>query len=110
MNNRRTDPTPAVSAALGLVILSDQRENDRRNKARRRGDAESVEHMLAALSDDAEVKAFSLGGSRHRKSALYPCGCVVVDPVATAGSLQLLECPTHAALQAKLRRRQSDRH
>jgi hypothetical protein len=56
------------------------------------------------------VKTFSLGGSRARKSAVYSCGCVAVDPKVSTARLQLLQCPTHAALQAKLRRRQTDRH
>jgi hypothetical protein len=109
--SRRNDPEPAVGAALGLVLLPDQRSDDRRQHLRRRGDAASVEQMLAvAQSEDGVVKTFALGGSHSRKSALYNCGCVVVDPVKTTGQLQLLECPTHAALQAKLRRRQTDRH
>jgi hypothetical protein len=109
--NRRNDPDPAVAAALGLVILTDQRAEDRRAQRRRRGDASSVNQIVSSLPEDAGVKTFTLnGGNRERKSALYACGCVVVDPVAQTGSLQVLECPTHAALQAKLRRRQTDRH
>ena len=107
--SRRERPEPAVAAALGLVLLPDQRSNDRRRQLRRRGDANSVSAMLSA-HDASIVKTFTLAGSRARKSALYDCGCVVVDPIATTGSLQVLECPTHAALQAKLRRRQTDRH
>jgi hypothetical protein len=34
---------------------------------------------------------------------------VAVDSAAASAPLQLLECPTHAALHAKLRRRQTDR-
>jgi hypothetical protein len=108
--NRRTDLAPAVGAALGLVLLSDQRANDRRLQLRRRGDANSVDHMLAATRDVDVLKTFALGGSERRKSALYTCGCVVVDPVSSIGQLQLLECPTHAALRSKLRRRRTDRH
>jgi hypothetical protein len=108
--DRRNDLTPAVGAALGLVLLTDQRANERRRRLRRRGDANSVAHLLAAARDLDGVEAFSLGGSRQRKSALFNCGCVVVDPVSGAGQLQLLECPTHAALAAKLRRRRTDRH
>jgi hypothetical protein len=65
---------------------------------------------MISTHDASVVKTFTLAGSRTRKSALYECGCVVVDPIATTGALQVLECPTHAALQAKLRRRQTDRH
>jgi hypothetical protein len=104
---RRNLPDPAVGAALGLVLSSDPRATDRRSLARRRGDAASVSELVSDRS--CEVKAFTVAGSRERKSALYECGCIVVDPVASTGSLQLLECPTHAALQAQLRRRQSDR-
>jgi hypothetical protein len=50
-----------------------------------------------------------VGGTRARNSVLYACGCVAVDPAGATANVQLLECPTHAALQAKLRRRQSDR-
>jgi len=60
---------------------------------RRRVDAESVVETV----------------SRGPKSVVYGCGCVAVDPTATKEQLQLLECPTHAALRAKLRRRQTDR-
>lgn len=79
---------------------------------RRRGDAHSVAETLESVPDGATVKTFSLGGgANERKSAMYSCGCVAVDPVAsTSGRLQVLHCPTHAALQAKLRRRQTDRH
>lgn len=107
--NRRERLDPAVAAALGLVLLPDQRSDDRRRQLRRRGDAISVTEMLSS-HDAAAVKTFTLAGSGERKSALYDCGCVVVDPVAPSRSLQVLECPTHAALQAKLRRRQTDRH
>ena len=106
--NRRDLPDPAVAAALGLVLSPEQRSNDRRQQQRRRGDACSVSEMLDS-HDDSVVKTFTLKGSGDRKSALYDCGCVVVDN-ARAGGLQVLECPTHAALQSKLRRRQSDRH
>jgi hypothetical protein len=107
---RRNDLAPAAGAALGLVLLTDQRANARRRRLRRRGDANSVVHLLAAARDLDGIEAFSLGGSQRRKSALYDCGCVVVDPLSGAGQLQLLECPTHADLRAKLRRRRADRH
>jgi hypothetical protein len=107
---RRGDPDPAVAAALDLVLPPDQRASDRRRQCRRRGDAASVTQMLDSMQDEAAVKAFALCGSSARRSAIYDCGCVVVDPIANRGQLQVLECPTHAALQAKLRRRQTDRH
>jgi hypothetical protein len=79
---------------------------------RRRGDAYSVAETLESVPDGAIVKTFSLGGgASERKSAVYSCGCIAVDPVAaTSARLHVLHCPTHAALQAKLRRRQTDRH
>lgn len=95
--SRQNDPDPAIGAAL------------RCDRLRRRGDANSVTEMLGA-SHDANVKTFALGNARTRKSALHECGCVVVDPIELSGHLQVLECPTHAALQTKLRRRQTDRH
>jgi len=75
--------------------------------SRRRGDAHSVAEMLAGAPEGAIVKTFTLAG--NRASAVYSCGCVAVDPSVSTAQLQLLECPTHAALQAKLRRRQTDR-
>jgi len=77
---------------------------------RRRIDAHSIAETLANVPEGAVVKTFSLGGSSERKSAVYSCGCVAVDPLAATAHLQLLQCPTHAELQAKLRRRQTDRH
>jgi hypothetical protein len=77
---------------------------------RRRADAHSVAETLSSVPAGAVVKTFTLGGSSERKSAMYSCGCVAVDPLAETAHLQLLECPTHAALHAKLRRRQSDRN
>jgi len=74
---------------------------------RRRVDAHSIAETLATVPEGAIVKTFTLGGSRA--SAVYSCGCVAVDPSVSTEHLQLLECPTHAALQAKLRRRQTDR-
>jgi hypothetical protein len=76
---------------------------------RRRADAHSVNEALANEPEGAVVKTFAAGGARERQSAVYSCGCVAVDPPATTAHLQLLECPTHAALHAKLRRRQTDR-
>ena len=76
---------------------------------RRLADAHSVAETLANVPKGADVKMFTLRGSSERKSAVYSCGCVAVDPLATTSPLQLLECPTHAALHAKLRRRQTDR-
>jgi hypothetical protein len=76
---------------------------------RRRADAHSVTETLSNVPAGAVVKTFTLGGARERKSAMYSCGCLAVDPPAETAHLQLLECPTHAALHAKLRRRQSDR-
>ena len=84
--------------------------DDRRQFSRRRSDAHSVAETLSVAPADAIVKTFTLGGAGARKSALYRCGCVAVDPVESADRLQLLECPTHAALQAKLRRRRTDHH
>jgi hypothetical protein len=107
--NRRIDPAAAVNAALGCVLASDPRANERRKCSRRRGDAASVSALLAS-EEEPLVKTFALGVSRERQSAIYVCGCVVVDPPDANGTLQLLECPTHAALQAKLRRRRTDRH
>jgi len=72
-------------------------------------DAHSVTETLANVPDGAVVKTFTLRGPSERKSAVYACGCVAVDPLAATSHLDLLECPTHAALHAKLRRRQSDR-
>jgi hypothetical protein len=74
---------------------------------RRRVDAHSVAETVASAPEGAIVKTFTLAGTRT--SAVYTCGCVAVDPSVSTAQLQLLECPTHAALQAKLRRRQSDR-
>jgi hypothetical protein len=76
---------------------------------RRRVDAHSVTETLANVPEGAVVKTFALGGARARQSAVYDCGCVAVDPLADTAHLQVLECPTHAALHAKLRRRQTDR-
>lgn len=108
---RRNEPDLAVGAALGLVVASDEdpRADERRQHNRRRGDAHSVTETIAGAQDGSIVKTFSLGGAQ-RMSAVYSCGCVAVDPKATTARLQLLQCPTHAALQAKLRRRQTDRH
>jgi hypothetical protein len=75
---------------------------------RRRVDAHSIAETLANVPEGAIVKTFSLGAS-ERKSAVYSCGCVAVDPLAATSHLQLLQCPTHAELEAKLRRRQTDR-
>jgi hypothetical protein len=66
--------------------------------------------MLERMQGEAVAKTFALCGSSARRSAIYDCGCVVVDPIASTGRLHVLECPTHAALQGKLRRRQTDRH
>jgi len=77
---------------------------------RRRSDANSVAETLESVPDGAVVKTFSAGGARERKSAVYSCGCVAVDPLTATARLQVLHCPTHAELQAKLRRRQTDRH
>ena len=84
--------------------------DERRQFKRRRGDAYSVAETIASAPEGSIVKTFSLGGQRGRKSAVFSCGCVAVDPAASTAHLQLLQCPTHAALQAKLRRRQTDRH
>jgi hypothetical protein len=73
---------------------------------RRRVDAHSVTETLSS-APEALVKTFTLGGTRT--SVVYSCGCVAVDPEAATSQLQLLECPTHAALHEKLRRRQTDR-
>jgi hypothetical protein len=76
---------------------------------RRRVDAHTIAETLESVPEGAIVKTFSLG-TGERKSAVYSCGCVAVDPASSSAHLQLLQCPTHAELQAKLRRRQSDRH
>jgi hypothetical protein len=109
---RRSEPDQAVGAALGIVIMADAdpRAHDRRQHNRRRGDAYSVAETIADTQDGSIVKTFTLGGARERMSAVYSCGCVAVDPKTSTARLQLLACPTHAALQAKLRRRQTDRH
>jgi hypothetical protein len=83
---------------------------ERRQHNRRRGDAYSVLETIVDTHDGSIVKTFTLGGARQRMSAVYSCGCVAVDPKTSTARLQLLACPTHAALQAKLRRRQTDRH
>lgn len=94
--DRRNEPDRAVGAG------------ERRVRNRRRGDAYSVAETLADARDGSIVKTFFLG--RARRSAVFSCGCLAVDPVVPTERLQLLQCPTHAALQAKLRRRQTDRH
>ena len=101
---RRRDPALVVEFVLGDL---DPRSTDRRQRNRRRGDARSVAETLGG-SDDTTI-TFTLGAARERKSAVYSCGCVAVDPTTPTGSVHLLQCPTHAALQAKLRRRQTDR-
>jgi hypothetical protein len=102
---RRSDRTLVVEFALGDL---DPRSGDRRRYNRRRGDARSVTETLGGIADGTTV-TFSVGAARERKSAVYSCGCVAVDPVVPGGSVHLLQCSTHAALQAKLRRRQTDR-
>lgn len=77
---------------------------------RRRGDARSVAETLENVPDGAIVRTFRLGGTGNRLSAVYGCGCVALDSPGASDQVQLLECPTHGALQAKLRRRQADRH
>jgi len=94
--DRRNEPGPAI------------RTDERRVRNRRRGDAYSIAEMLAHAPEGSVVQTFSLG--RARRSAVFSCGCVAVDPVVPTERLQLLQCPTHAALQAQLRRRQTDRH
>jgi hypothetical protein len=74
---------------------------------RRRADAHSVAETLATVPEGSAVQRFTLGGKRE--SLMYSCGCVAVDPRDAGEHLKLLECPTHAALSGKLRRRQSDR-
>jgi len=74
---------------------------------RRRADAHSVAETVKNAPNGAVVKTFTLNGKRE--SAVYNCGCVALDPSVSSQHLALLECPTHAALSAKLRRRQSDR-
>jgi hypothetical protein len=74
--------------------------------SRRRADAHSVAETLATAPEGAIARTFTMG---THAGAVYSCGCVAVDPAVSTAQLQLLECPTHAALQAKLRRRQSDR-
>ena len=74
---------------------------------RRRADAHTVAETLENVPEG--TRTFRLGGSSARNSVVYECGCVAVDPAGAAAKVQLLECPTHAALQAKLRRRQTDR-
>jgi len=110
--DRRNEPDLAVGAALGLVLVADEdpREGERRRHNRRRGDAHSVLETIAGAQEGSIIKTFSLGGTGERRSAVFSCGCVAVDPKASTARLQLLQCPTHAALQAKLRRRQTDRH
>jgi len=107
--DRRTEPNQAVGVALGLVLLEDQRAGDRRRYPRRRVDAHSVAETLGS-AHDCIVKTHLLGSERERKSAVFSCGCVAVEPASSGGQLQLLQCPTHAELQAKLRRRKTDRH
>ena len=75
--------------------------------SRRRADAHSVAETLAAAPEGAIIKTFTLGG--NRTSAVYSCGCVAVDPTVSTAQLQVLQCPTHAELRAKLRRRRTDR-
>jgi hypothetical protein len=108
--NRRRATDPAGAAAPGSAISPDHHSTERRQLLRRRGDARSVAEMLDRTPSAAVVKTFLLGGSHARRSALYDCGCLIVDPATPDGALQVLECPTHAGLQAKLRRRQTDRH
>ena len=110
--SRRRGPDPAVEAASDVVVSGspDQRSTERRHRLRRRGDAGSVAEMLDRTQNETVVKTFLIGRSGTRRSALYDCGCVIVDPATPESGLQVLECPTHAGLQAKLRRRQTDRH
>jgi len=103
--DRRTDPIHVVELAPSDL---DPRDGDRRQHNRRRGDARSVLETLGGETDGTTV-TFTLGATRERQSAVYSCGCVAVDPTTPAGSVSLLQCPTHAALQSKLRRRQTDR-
>jgi hypothetical protein len=84
--------------------------DERRGHNRRRGDAHSVAETLANVPEETIARTFTLGGSSERHSVLYNCGCVAVDPDVRAVRVQLLECPTHAALSGKLRRRQTDRY
>jgi hypothetical protein len=84
--------------------------DNRRQLSRRRSDAHSVAETLSDTPADAILKTFTLGGPGARASALYRCGCVAVDPALSDDRLQVLECPTHAALREQLRRRRSDHH
>ena len=76
-------------------------------QTRRRSDA-AVAEMLSGAPDEAVVKTY--GGPGKRTRILYACGCVAVEPLAATGRLEVLACPTHAELQAKLRRRRTDRY
>lgn len=66
-----------------------------------------MEPLLNRRRTDAESTAepVSVRGTNDRRTAVYACGCIAVEH----DGVQLLECPTHAALQSKLRRRASDR-
>ena len=85
-------------------MAHDEPATEPRPQQRRRSDARSV---TEGPSDEEIVKTFMLG--KTRKSVLYRCGCVATDPVQPGGRVELLACPTHAAVQSHLRRRQSDR-
>jgi len=110
VRDRRIEPYQ-TAAALGFIVpeSTEQRATDRRQRNRRRGDARSIAETLETMGDGAAVMTFTLG-ARERRSAVFDCGCVAVDPLASTSCLQLLQCPTHAELQAKLRRRRTDRH
>jgi hypothetical protein len=100
------NPRPTVAPNEPVPAEADPQ----RPLQRRRSDARSIAETVSAAPPDSIVKTFTLGGAGVRQSALYRCGCVAVDPGVTDERLQLLECPTHAALQAKLRRRRTDHH
>jgi len=110
--DRRRGPRRREIGPHALVrteTLQDKRGSDRRQGPRRRGDAHSIAEALAATPNaGTPIKTFQLG--KVRRSLLYDCGCVAVEPGSGSGRLQLLECPTHAALEAQLRRRRTDRH
>lgn len=81
---------------------------ERRTAVRRRTDVRSIDAAVRYLNDPTPVRGIVDREWESSSVALFRCGCIACEPVASGAPPQFIECIAHEAEPIPQGRRRTD--
>ena len=108
--NGRRQPRPlTIAVPLGAVLDRAERTmRERRTTVRRRTDVRSIAAAVRYLNDPTPARAIVDREWESASVALFRCGCIACEPVASGAPPQFIECVAHEPESIRRGRRRTD--